>query len=93
MLRIVALMGLILLKKPFSAVVTGKVKTMAGVLILFIAVDVLNRVIHPISQLFSQIYTYAAISNGADWTAFFDVGPGAVLANATGGRWGGFWPP
>ncbi len=70
MLGLVALVGLLLLKKSFSEVVTGTVKTMAGVLILFTAVDVLVGVISPISQLFGQVYTYEGNAAGADWTAF-----------------------
>ncbi len=70
MLGLVALIGLILLKKSFSEVVSGTIKTMAGTLILFTAVDVLSSVITPISTLFELIFTYEGRASMADWTAF-----------------------
>ncbi|MFZ6018378.1 MAG: PTS transporter subunit IIC, partial [Chloroflexota bacterium] len=39
MLGLVALLGLLLQRKTFSEVVSGTIKTMAGVIILFSAVD------------------------------------------------------
>ena len=70
MLGLVALIGLVLLKKSFSDTITGTIKTMAGALILFSAVDVLSAVITPISQLFGLVYTYEGQATAADWTAF-----------------------
>jgi PTS system ascorbate-specific IIC component len=70
MLGLVALIGLLLLKKSFSQVLTGTVKTMAGTLILFTAVDVLNAVIGPIAELFGMVYTFEGQAAAADWTAF-----------------------
>jgi len=70
MLGLVALIGLLLLKKSFSEVVTGTIKTMAGTLILFTAVDVLNAVITPIAELFGMVYVFEGQGAVADWTAF-----------------------
>jgi PTS system ascorbate-specific IIC component len=70
MLGLVALIGLLLLKKSFSEVVTGTIKTMAGTLILFTAVDVLNAVITPIAELFGMVYVFEGQAAVADWTAF-----------------------
>ncbi len=85
MLGLVALIGLILLRKSLSQIITGTVKTMAGVLILFTAVDVLSSVITPISQLFGNIYTFEAAGSSADWTAFLgDFGLEIVLVMVFG---------
>lgn len=70
MLGLVALGGLLLLKKSFSEVITGTIKTMAGVLIIFTAVDVLVNVISPIATLFGQIYAHEGQAVAADWVAF-----------------------
>ena len=70
MLGLVALVGLLLLKKSFSEVITGTIKTMAGVLIIFTAVDVLVNVISPIATLFGQIYAHEGQAVAADWVAF-----------------------
>lgn len=69
MLGFVALAGLLLQRKPINDVLTGTVKTMAGVIILFTAVDLLVSTIAPIAAIFSQIY---AIENEAaiDFTDF-----------------------
>lgn len=70
MLGLVALIGLLIQKKSFSDILTGTIKTMAGVLILFTAVDVLSSVIGSIATLFGSIYTYQGQATSADWTAF-----------------------
>jgi PTS system ascorbate-specific IIC component len=70
MLGLVAFIGLLLLKKSFSQVITGTIKTMAGTLIVFTAVDVLDGVISPISALFGMVYTFEGQAATADWTAF-----------------------
>ena len=69
-LGLVALLGLLLQKKTFSEIVTGTVKTMAGVVILFAAVDLIGTAIAPISEMFGQIYQYEGANAAADWTAF-----------------------
>ena len=56
MLGIVALVGLLLQRKTFSQTLVGTIKTMAGVIILFTAVDLLVNTISPISTMFSQVY-------------------------------------
>ncbi|MAT44235.1 MAG: PTS ascorbate transporter subunit IIC [Anaerolineaceae bacterium] len=56
MLGIVALVGLLLQRKTFSQTLVGTIKTMAGVIILFTAVDLLSATISPISTMFSQVY-------------------------------------
>jgi PTS system ascorbate-specific IIC component len=70
MLGIVALLGLLLQRKTFSEIITGTVKTMAGVIILFTGVDVLVNVISPISTLFGKVYQYSGETIAVDWTAF-----------------------
>lgn len=70
MLGLVALIGLLILKKRFRVVLTGTIKTMAGVLILFTAVDVLSQVIGSIATLFGFIYVYEGQAASSDWTAF-----------------------
>ena len=56
MLALVALVGLLIQKKSFSDTIRGTIKTMAGVLILFIGVDIIVAVIDPITVLFGQVY-------------------------------------
>lgn len=70
MLGIVAMFGLILLRKTFSEIISGTLKAMAGVLVLFTAVDVLSAVISPISTLFGFVYKAGGTASAADWTAF-----------------------
>jgi PTS system ascorbate-specific IIC component len=55
MLGIVAMLGLLFQRKTASEVISGTVKTMAGVLILFAAVDLLSAAISPISEHFARI--------------------------------------
>jgi len=70
MLGLVALLGLLLQRKTFSEVVSGTIKTMAGVIILFSAVDLLVRVISPISTMFGKVYAFQGEPISVDWTAF-----------------------
>lgn len=70
MLGLVALVGLVLLKKSFSDVITGTIKTMAGVLVLFTAVDVLVGVISIIGELFGMVFIYEGQAAAGDWVAF-----------------------
>jgi len=70
MLGLVAMVGLILLKKTFSETLTGTIKTMAGVLVLFTAVDVLVGVITHVSDLFGMVFVYEGQAVAADWVAF-----------------------
>ncbi len=80
MLGLVALIGLLIQKKNFSDILTGTIKTMAGVLILFTAVDVLSSVIGSIATLFGSVYTNQGQATTADWTAFLgDFGLEIVL--------------
>ncbi|MFO8035261.1 MAG: PTS ascorbate transporter subunit IIC [Anaerolineales bacterium] len=70
MLGLVALVGLLLQRKSSNEVISGTVKTMVGVLVLFAGVDILNNVISPISQLFGQVYTYEGTTFSSDWVGF-----------------------
>ena len=70
MLGLVALVGLILQKKPLNKIVSGTIKSMAGVIILFSAVDLLVGVITPISALFGKVYAFQGEAIPVDWTAF-----------------------
>jgi PTS system ascorbate-specific IIC component len=69
MLGIVALLGLLLQRKSFSEVVSGTIKTMAGVIILFIAVDTLVDVISPIATMFGKLYSIEGETT-VDFTGF-----------------------
>ncbi|NMB90250.1 MAG: PTS ascorbate transporter subunit IIC [Chloroflexi bacterium] len=70
MLGLVAFLGLLMSRKTFSEVITGTIKTMAGVIILFSAVDLLSGVITPISTMFSKVYAFQGEAIAVDWTAF-----------------------
>lgn len=70
MLGLVSLLGLLLQRKTFSEVVSGTIKTMAGVIILFSAVDLLVGVISPISTMFGKVYAFQGEPISVDWTAF-----------------------
>ncbi len=72
MLGIVALLGLLIQRKTASEVISGTVKTMAGVLILFAAVDLLVAAIGPIADHFAQIYQGGGggTATVADFTGF-----------------------
>jgi len=69
MLGIVALIGLLVQRKSFSEVISGTIKTMAGVIILFTAVDLLVNVISPISTMFGKIYAIEGETT-VDFTGF-----------------------
>jgi len=85
MLGLIALAGLLIQKKRFSDVLSGTVKTMAGILILFTAVDVLSQVIGSIATLFGFIYVYEGQAANSDWTAFLgNFGLEIVLVMAFG---------
>jgi PTS system ascorbate-specific IIC component len=56
MLGLVALIGLLIQRKSGNEVIVGTIKTMAGVIILFTAVDLLVNTISPISTMFGQVY-------------------------------------
>ncbi|KAA3661542.1 MAG: PTS ascorbate transporter subunit IIC [Chloroflexi bacterium] len=73
MLGIVALLGLLFQRKSTSEVISGTIKTMAGVIILFTAVDLLVGTISPLSEMFGTVYTYgggAELKPVADFTIF-----------------------
>ncbi|GAP09673.1 uncharacterized protein conserved in bacteria [Bellilinea caldifistulae] len=70
MLGLVALIGLLLQRKTLSEVIAGTIKTMAGVIILFSAVDLLVGVISPISTMFGKVYAFQGEPISVDWTAF-----------------------
>lgn len=70
MLGIVALVGLLLQKKSGSDVISGTIKTMVGVVVLFAGVDILVSSIEPIAQLFGQVYTYESSAAVGDWVGF-----------------------
>ena len=70
MLGLVAMIGLLIQRKSLSEVLTGVIKTMAGTLILFTGVSVLNETITPIATLFGLVYDYQGQASAVDWTAF-----------------------
>ena len=88
MLGVVALCGLLFQRKSFSDIVSGTIKTMAGVIILFTAVDMISGIISPLSDMFGVLY---AVDNGtamqpvADFTIFLgEFGLQIVLVMAFG---------
>jgi PTS system ascorbate-specific IIC component len=70
MLGVVALIGLLLQKKSGSDVITGTIKTMVGVAVLFAGVDILVASIEPIAALFGQVYAYEGSAQVGDWVGF-----------------------
>jgi PTS system ascorbate-specific IIC component len=70
MLGVVALVGLLLQKKSGSDVITGTIKTMVGVAVLFAGVDILVASIEPIAALFGQVYAYEGSAQVGDWVGF-----------------------
>jgi PTS system ascorbate-specific IIC component len=56
MLGVVALLGLLLQRKSFSETVSGTIKTMVGVIVLFVAVGVLVDTINPIATMFGKVF-------------------------------------
>jgi len=70
MIGVVTLLGLIFQKKSFSDSVSGTVKAMVGVLILFAGVDILVNTISPIATLFGNVFPGRGEAITADWTAF-----------------------
>ena len=69
MLGIVALIGLLIQRKGFDEVIEGTLKTMAGVIILFTAVDLLSGALAPISTMFDQVYALEGEAT-IDFTGF-----------------------
>lgn len=85
MLAFVALVGLIIQRKSGGDIIRGTVKTMAGVLVLFIGVDILVAVIAPITTLFSKVYSLESTVAIADWTVFLgEFGVQIVLVMVLG---------
>ena len=70
MLGVVALVGLLLQKKSGSDVISGTIKTMVGVAVLFAGVDLLVGAIEPIAALFGQVYAYEGSAAVGDWVGF-----------------------
>jgi PTS system ascorbate-specific IIC component len=85
MLGIVALLGLIIQRKSFSDTIRGTIKTMAGVLILFIGVDIIVAVITPITTLFTKVYAIEGAIAMPDWTVYLgEYAVSIVLAMVLG---------
>lgn len=70
MLGIIALIGLALQKKSASDVISGTVKTMVGVLVLFAGVDLLVNAMSPLATLFGKVYSSSGQAISSDWVAF-----------------------
>ena len=70
MLGVVALLGLLLQRKSGSDVISGTIKTMVGVTVLFAGVDILVGAIEPIAALFGQVYAYEGTAAVGDWVGF-----------------------
>lgn len=84
MLGIVALIGLLVQRKSFNETLSGTIKTMVGVIILFTGVDLLVAVISPIAAMFSQLYALEGRTT-IDFTAFLgEFGLAIVLVMVFG---------
>ena len=70
MLGLVALIGLLIQGKTFDEVLRGTVKTMAGFLILFLAVDIIVGSIDPLGVLFGQVYAIEGGGQVFDWIGY-----------------------
>jgi PTS system ascorbate-specific IIC component len=79
---LIALIGLLLQKKPFSAVLAGGVKTAAGYLIFSsgstIAVGVLNNFLSPLIQKTFNLTAPAAAAGGIGYPKFLETWGGYV---------------
>lgn len=85
MLGLVALIGLLILRKPAQQVVSGVVKTMVGIIILFAAVDLLVNTISPVSTMFAQVFPARGAQPVSDWTAFLGREGGNIVLVMVGG--------
>ncbi|MCB2180295.1 PTS ascorbate transporter subunit IIC [bacterium] len=70
----VALIGLLLQRKSVDEVISGAIKTMVGVLVLFAGVDILSDTIEPLSTLFAKVVpSPEGIYPVADWVGFLSL--------------------
>ncbi|PKO16303.1 MAG: PTS ascorbate transporter subunit IIC [Chloroflexi bacterium HGW-Chloroflexi-10] len=69
-LGIVALVGLLLQRKTMSETISGTVKTMVGVIVLFAGVDLLVNAMNPLATLFGKVYASQGQAVAADWVGF-----------------------
>ena len=53
---IIALAGLILLKKEFGDIIKGTAKTIMGVIILFVGVNFITAAASPLASAFASLY-------------------------------------
>ena len=85
MLGFVALIGMLIQQKSFDDILRGTVKTMAGMLILFIGVDILVGSISPIAALFGKVYAVEGGGQVYDWIGYLgEYGVQIVLVMAFG---------
>jgi PTS system ascorbate-specific IIC component len=78
-LGIVGLIGLLLQRKSFSEVISSFIKTILGAIILFIAIDIMESVIIPISIMFGKVYPFEG-TPAVDFTRFLsEYGNSIVL--------------
>ena len=69
-ISIIALVGLLLQKKPFNDVVKGTFKTMLGCFVLLIGVDIIQASISPLASAFSSMVHAENSAPLADYGAF-----------------------
>lgn len=69
-ISIIALVGLLLQKKPFNDVVKGTFKTMLGCFVLLIGVDIIQASISPLASAFSSMVHAESSAPLADYGAF-----------------------
>ena len=64
LLGLIALLGLVLQRKPFQDVVTGTLKTGIGYLILSQGTSILSGIVMPISDILNKIFNIEATAPG-----------------------------
>ncbi len=69
-LGLISLLGLVLQKKTFSEVVTGTLKSIIGVLVLFAGVDVVVNSLSPIALAFEKLFSMQSDKPLADFGTF-----------------------
>lgn len=82
---IIALIGLILLKKDFGSIVKGTAKTIMGVVILFVGVNFITAAASPLATAFATLYQLPESSQfdaSICWTVLADYGAEIGLALA-----------
>ncbi len=71
-LGLVACLGLVLQKKPMSDIISGTLKSIIGVLVLFAGVDIVVNSLGPIAFAFEKLFSIQSEKPLADFGTFMD---------------------